>query len=461
MPSNTLLAQLRRVIKDTHPSMNAIGLGVSEATVTNAVLELTQDRLVFVCSGGSVRPFDIDLTDSSYETVGKLFQQFQRMPGMAVSLDKDADPDHLSTDLEPFGPTDIRVQQRILRHHLFSDFELNEILRRALSRHNPSMTLNSIPPGEVELVFTLAQALVARTRASDAAKRKGTDTSVQSLLEIARAFEDQYTNDSRRLKRTLESPREAPSNRVGEGDVVVGKTWRRSLRNGHLAPIGVATGPEPVTILASDDGDDEDTSVRVRWLRSRDHHFAIAELWMDTQPDVKRITTNLIGREDSRVYTATKVGSWAGPNWMGGTDFWRSWAESIGELTSLLTVQDLEPETDYYFRLYCSNVNGEYAASEVVKHRTKALRVLFDDTAGPVSPGGGPAGTLVTYRFTGAPFNSTTQLFLGGKPLTVTILSPTQVTAVVPSFVQKGSKDAVVVSQNGLKDLAAAAFTVT
>ena len=462
-PSN-LFQELRRRIKDQHPSVQALTVGVTDTAVTRALLEITSGRMVFVCAGGSVRPFDISLHDPLNGTVGRLHEQLQRMPGMVSSLDKDGDPEHPASDLESFGPKDIRQQGLILRHRTFSDAELEKVIHGAITRHNPSLNVHTLPPGEWELVLLLAQAGIARERAGDASKRKGTSETVSDLLAIARDLENTYAADFRRLNRVLQPARESNPHAVHQGDVMMGTLYRRSLRTGYMSPTSASLPPSALVLSEPDDLDDGDTEVRVRWERSAEPSFLSCELWMDTQPEVVRQSgipqLGLVVSEERdvsfRETSSRLAGKWVGPNATGiGGTMAGPIVENSGQLAQGLIVTRLEPETDYYFRIYVFNVNGEYAASEVVLHHTKPLRVRFNLT-NPVLPIQSVAGVTLTFNFdstNGGPFTTDHRILVGGKELTVTRVSDTQATAPAPSFLQKGHKDVVVISPTGLKHI--------
>ena len=114
-------------------------------------------------------------------------------------------------------------------------------------------------------------------------------------------------------------------------------------------------------------------------------------------------------------------------------------------------VQELEPETDYYFRVFLSNVNGEFSESNVVRMRTKPLRCRFRTTS-PLSATSGAAAAVITVNFDASwgAYTISHSMTLGGKALTVTPVSGTQVTFPVPTFQTKGLKELVVYSPSGL-----------
>lgn len=190
MYSPSLLSELRRKIQDVHPTFQCLSVGVTDSMATRAVLECTQGHLILTCTGGTVRGFDIDLLNPRFDTVGKLADQISRMTGMSAVLDNDVNRDHPSNDIDPFGPMDVLTQSFPLRHHYFSDIELQGLLQGAISRHNPSLTPQTLPRGEWELALTLAHAEVLRLKATDATKRKGTSETVSDLMALVRDLEE-------------------------------------------------------------------------------------------------------------------------------------------------------------------------------------------------------------------------------------------------------------------------------
>lgn len=480
MSQTSLLAELRRRIKDVRYSHRAFGLAVTDTAVTSAITEITGHRLMVTVSGGTAPSLDFDLTNPRYDTVGKLTQVLGRTAGYRCSIDEDVNLEQVSVDLEPFGPFDIKEVGLDFKHHLFSDSELEDFLRQAIQRHNPGFSLVNIPPQEQAFVLPLAQALICRAQAYDSSKRKGLDVEVSLLIQLADSFESQYRDDTSRLKRAIQSPKEANPNLMGEGDTVLGHLFRRSLRTGFNAPMGMNLPPDPAVLLEPDERDAEDESIRVTWQRNRDLDFYSYELWMDTRPDVQRIREGLIFTStpfsflsndqslrsaSERVTTSQLVFRSFGANSNFDTTSFATFVEEFGQLIKSFIVGKLEPLTTYYFRLYIVDLNYETVGSNVVAVKTKALRVKFPPKTSAVvacSPTYGPAGTTVTVNFdsTKGQFTTATQLLLGGKEVTATIVNPFKVTFVVPTFVNGGGKDLTVVSTNQLIDVRHNVFTV-
>lgn len=465
MFSSSLVDELRRAIKDQQPILQSLNVSNSDSTATAVVLECTQKHLILTATGGTViRSFDLDLTNPLVDTIGKLAANLARMAGVVAILDNDADPDHPSADIESFGPMNILVQAIPLRHRVFSDRDLHSILESAVLRHNPSMLVQTIPPGERGMVLQLAQSMVILRRATDASKRRGTSEAVADLLALAKYFEEQYVRDSRRLQRVIQSPQEPQGHRVGQGDILLGSLFRRSLRTGTMSPSAASIPPPPVVLCEPNDLDEADVNIRVRWERPTSTDSYSLELWRDSQPEVSRSLGSVSEdtgfsatySESSELRRTTSVmacrlnGPW-GIQAMSDEDISRN----------SRVVSELEPETDYYFRIFLSNVNGEFSRSNVVRFRTKPLRCRFRASS-PLSATSAAATTVVTVNFDAAwgAFTTGHSMTLGEKTLTVTPVSGTQVTFVVPLFQNKGRKQLVVRSPTGLTHVLPGDFEV-
>ena len=491
MPHETsLLAELRRKIKDTTRSVRAFSLAVDSSTASSALAEVTGGRLIVTVASGSTPDIDLSLTDPRYDTIGKLTQAISRTPGYAVQLSQDAGEDHASFDLESFGPLDITKTGVTLSHHLFSDLELNEILASAISRHNPSLTVATLPPQENVFVLMLAQADVARAKAQDASKRRGLDSSVSDLLSIASAFDIQYQQDVARLSRAIQSPKEANPNTMDEGDIVMGLVTRRSLRNGYTAPIAGTRFPEDVILLDPDDRDVEDDNIRLTWQRNKDYQFYSYELWMDSRPEVQRAregaqafagspiayrtSEDTIQDPAARATTSVMVFRSLGANSNSSRSSFSTFVEEFGQLIKNFAVGNLEPDTTYYFRLFVTNLNYVSAGSNMVSAKTKPLRCRFlagaPDPIRPQQPYGSALSTTsaafgstvtVTCDSSKGVFTSDHRFQVGEKPVTPTILTPYSFSFVVPSFQTIGLKGLTIISPTGLVDVYRPGLRVT
>lgn len=487
--STSLLAELRRRIRDTRFAYRALSLSISDTNTTTAIVEITDGHLITTIAGGSAPSLNLDLSNSRYDTLGKLYQVLSRAPGYVAQRDKEDSNEHASIDLEPFGPLDISSTGVDLAHHLFADSELEEILKTAIMRHNPSLTVSTLPPQEFAFVLHLAEAGVCRIQAMDVAKRRGTEKDVSALLQVASTFEDLYKTDTTRLMRTIQSPREANSNTMDEGDVVIGSLVRPSGRTGYMSPLSQTIPPDAAVLLDPDEHDVEDDNVRVVWQRNKNFSFYSYELWMDNRPDVVRsqegtlvppgvpfaITNQDTLRDGAHRATTSKMVFRAyGPNTASTRSTYAMFVEEFGQLIGNFAVSQLESQTDYYFRLYVVGGNYVAVASNVVKATTKALRAMFLRTypvPNPQGPSGtalsltsGPPGTVVTCSLNNMKGAFTAQhvVRLGDKVVTATIINPYQFTFVVPAYQNiQLPMDVSIVSPNQLIDRLKQVFTVS
>lgn len=463
MTTNSLIDKLRRRIKDDRPNTKALSLSVVDETIDRAIAEVTNGHLTVRVLGGNTKSADFRLDDPRYATIGRLHNALSRMDGYTSSLDEDAQADHMSLDIASVAPIDIgKGRSSInLTHHLFSDSELEEVVESSIQRHNPRFTGITLPESEEAFVLMLAHADICRRQAYDTSKRRGLDTEVGDLVRLADSIEESYRKDVERLTRALVSPAEPVPSTMGPGDVVVGTTFRSSLRTGRKSPFAAQPGPTAPVFVEPDAEDVEDESVRIHWARSGDNDFHHFELWMDTSPDVRP------GIEDrQQVVTAGPPVYYHYENQRRGTSqqvFKLTGHAISGQGARSYIVRELEPDTDYYFRLAVRDGSGGYAASEVIGVRTKPLRTRFR-TSSFTSALWGPPGTVVTLFFdeTRAPLVQGEQVIrLGDKIVPHTIIDPYTATIVVPSYVQKRDpKYFVVESPSGLRDAPLLAFQV-
>lgn len=478
MPVETsYVGELRRRINDVRHSRRAFTITVTDDQVTRCIAEVTNGRLIITPQGGSAAKIDLKLTSSSYDTIGALHQVISRSQGYAAQLDEDANVDHVSVDLEPFGPIDIRGTGIELRHRLFGDGELGDLITRALQRHNPSMTLSTMPPQEWTFVLSLAHAEVCRVQAYDASKRKGLDTDTETLLRLAESFETQYEKDRERNARAIQSPREANSNLVDEGDVMLGQMNRLSLRTGFMSPLAKAIPPDAAVLNELDERDIEDDNVRLVWQRNKNVDFYEYELWMDSSPEVIRTreggqiyagrqiayTTTEDTRRDGAVRQTSSIMVFRsfGANAPSQRSSFSTFVETFGQGFKSFAVGKLESETTYYFRLYIVSTNYQAVGSNIIKATTKKLRTRFGN---PVyrDKDSGTAGDVVTITFdsTKGAFTAQHTFKIGEKIVTPTIIDAFHISFTVPTFENKGLKDFVVISPNRLIDVRSNAFTV-
>jgi hypothetical protein len=462
--TNSLIDKLRRRIKDDRPVHTAMRIVVSDPAITRAIAQVTDGNLFITMEGGGEQ-VNFHLGEPRYSTIGRLHQSLMRVKGLTATLGEDAQDQHSTLDLYPVGPLDIRAEGTALelKHHLFSDIELDEILQNAVTRHNPSFDVSDIPENEEAFVLSLAHAEVCRRQAYDVTKRRSMETEAGDLLQIASAIEESYEKDVKRLARAIISPQEAAPNTMGSGDIVVGTQYRSSLRTGRRSPFGAQSGPTaPILLEPDEQGDLEDEQVRVRWLRNSDNDFYAYELWMDTRPEV----TNHINERAAQSiepgypsyyhYEGARIGSSQRVFRLHGTG-------RVGQGQREQFVSGLEPETTYYFRLFVMDAESSVASSQVVAYRTKALRTRFAQV-NPASTYYGQYGDAITLNFDIKKGELTPDhhFYFGEKEVPIAIVNSFQGTVVVPAFSNvTRAKMLMIESPNGLRDVVPTGFRVS
>lgn len=472
MPSTSLHDDFRRRIKDTRYSRRAFGLAVSDSVATSALAEVTNGHLVVTVIGGSTTSVDLPLSNERYNTIAKLTQVLQRMTGYRCVTDEDAALDHPSIDLEPFGPIDILGTGFDFKHRLFADLELDSVLEEAISRHNPSFNSATLPEQERAFVYQLAHATILRQQAGDAAKRKGLDVEVQQLIQLAESYERSYQQDTQRLRRALVSPKEASPNTMAQGDAVIGTMVRRSMRTGFMSPLGADTPIDQPVLIDPGDHDVEDENTKIRWERNTQQKFYSYELWMDTTPEVVRTREGLLfagtpytsreAEQAANLQTSSRLmfRSFGGNSNMDAHAF-STFVEQFGQTISMFNVSPLEPETEYYFRLYVISLNYDSVASNVIKVTTKSLRSRFLTRSSRLGTGAAGSTLVVDLNPDRGAYTANHKFRVGDKVAAVSIVTPYQISVTIPTFVQKGAKDLVIVSPNGLVDTNRGGYVVT
>lgn len=456
----SLLEELRVQIRDTGYVNTAFTLSVAGKPNVRASAEVNKyGRLVVTALEGAVFSLDIDLNLPMYNTIGLLTSELQRIDNYIVSVSPEADLTHSSVDIEPFGPVQIGPNKvgATFNTRLFSDKELWDIIRFATKRHNPSFEPENIPQAEEHLVLSLAKVDVLRRQAMEASKRRGLSLVVADLLSIADSTENTYYLDVSRLRKALYSPPEAPVNEMGEGDVVSGTLMARNWRTGSFAPRSQNLKPAAPRLLDVEDSDVEDTNVRVRWARNRDMDFWSYELWLDYEPYVSRDKTYVARWMADRaplavyersttsklVYVSNKANSTAFnvyPTIVDGSD----------QSVTSFVVSELEPESDYYFRLYVTDRQNEAVGSEVIHIRTKPLRTILR----ALHTRKATTGSTVMFSTMGAQLTVDNQLYVGNKHVQFTVVGQTSGSFVVPQFTNyRTTKDVSIQSLSGLKSV--------
>lgn len=495
---NDLVSALRGKLSDDRASVAAFSIAVT-ANAKSALLEITNGFFVVTVEQGEAPSVRFNLSDPRYATIGRLSNELAKVKGYAVVADSTMHEDHASTDLRVDGMQDISPKKSYtLKHHVWSEQELADILLNACSLHNPNYaTLISVPKNEHPFVLMKAAAEAFRQLASDSVRRKGLEADTNALLRLASDLERQYTNDLERLSRVVPVPK-ADESKMGPGDTVVGTLVRRSLRAGYTAPHRPAGNVHPPKMLDPADDDVEDTIARVRWQQMREQRFAYVELWRDTQPNVERCISGKLdqagssapmlsaGTQYAKAGTSKQVlGVHSGASLVSptfdGFFFWTA-AELAGANVIMSTFIDgyipagvtgglavalgdpLEPETDYYYRLYAIDWNGEILPSEVKRIRTRPMKAQFKRDANgalaadAISPQTGvlAGGTAIVIK--GKNFTAGTKVLVNGKEASFNLDSSTQLTATSPAFTNEQwigrFVDIVLVSPNGLRDIA-------
>lgn len=489
--SDSLVAQLRRRIFDERVGRAALRFACVDEAATDCLIAITAAKHLTtnVLNGRTAKALDVDLRSQKLDTVKLLAEFLQAQPGYQVITEPDFEPGHPSADLEVVGSLSILGQAVPLKHHLFSDKELEEVLANAVRRHNLSYTIETVPLNEQVFVLMLAHVEVNRILAGDSARRRNIEMSVDKLLEVADSIEKSYLGDIQRQQRAVPVPTFDEGD-VGQGDVVVGNFSRRSPRNGFWAPMsskGVLQAPE---LFPFSPDDVEDTKITVHWKRNRDERFYAYELYRDTVPQVERPPSlvalpqgpETLRQSVKRPFTAKLVFRSFGSHSNKDNVGWATFVEQAGQLITDFvdigtgdlppsgarqvagadTAPPIEPETTYYYRLYIITLNYEVAGSNVISAKTRTLRALMDPFtgSGPLVPSSGAAGDIIALK--GQRFHTGMTLTVGGKPVTLTILDTENATFPAPTFSNPAAAntlyDVVLTSTNGLKDVFAQGF---
>lgn len=453
----SLLDELRTQIGDTRYSHAAFTLNISGDINIRATAEvMPYGRLVITVLEGAAPSNDIDFNMPLYNTVESLVRHLNSFDQYIISTSGDADLSHASTDIEPFGPIRIgpNTTGATFNTRLFSDQELNEVLKFAAKRHNPSFDVDTIPPSEENLVLRLAHAEVCRRQAMHGAKRRGLSLVVADLLALADNIEASYYADVSRNKKALHSPPEAPVNDMRDGDVVSGTLLARHARSSRFYAGSQNLSPAAPMLVDFQESDIEDTNLRVRWARNRDVDFYSYELWMSNVPEVardKEYVTRLMANQAplsfyERSTTSKLVYSSAASS---HRDFDRFPVRVMvgAQGDTAFTLTELEPDTDYYFRLYVNDRFGEAVGSRVLHARTRQLRtILLGTDVRAAIP-----GTVVLMGTAGAPITTDVKLYVGTALTSFTVLTANSASFVAPSFLYiRQPKDLALVSPNGL-----------
>jgi hypothetical protein len=506
--SSDLISRLRSRLSDESADIGAFSLSVT-GRCRSALLEITGGVIICTIEAGEdVQHLRLNTNMPQYSTVGRVIDELKRRKGYAVTVHAGVNEKHSSADLCLSGIEDISGSRPAeLRHRRFSDSELLDYLNDAIAFHNPTFTLGSVPADERPYVLLKAVARAYRVLAGDTAKRRGLDTDAQMFLTLAQDADNEYEASRRRMGHVIAKP-QVDESKVGSGDVMEGKLFRRSGRSGYAAPYRVQNPPTPPELYVDQHAslDIADTLVRLRWSVSRDYSFARYELWRDTRPNVNR---SLNGRifvgtaggapglpaqtQFSQAGTAKQVYGMAygisppTPTFDGF--YFGTASEQQGSLIASNTFTDgivipagipgmwvlgepLEPETDYYYRLYTIDRNGEVLSSNELRVRTLALRAKVkrtEDRRGIASDAlSATSGTIdggETLTIKGTNILAGTKVTIGGKLCAEVSRTTTEIVVTTPAFYNQDMLgrylDIVLESPSGLLDIVSRGWHVT
>jgi len=515
----SLVEGLRRRLADERASVPAFSISVI-GNCRSAVLEIANGFfIVNVEQGENVRSLRLNLNEHGFNTVQKLTNYLMAQKGYNIVLASTYSCDHPSIDLSVEGMPVISAratataadgstqQGYTIKHRIFGDDELARYIDDAIQLHNVNYTAFSVPVSEHIYVLMKAQAQAYRVLAADTVRRKGLAEDSDALLRLAQDLDRNYEVERKRNSRVVPVPK-SDEGQIGPGDVINGKLFRRSLRAGYDASYRSSVPPTSPEIFQSADDDIGDTTVRLRWSQNRETTFAYYELWRDTQPSVDRCLSGRLSAQNyqqgvpalpmstpfSKATTSKQVlGVSTRMNQVAptfdGFFFWTA-AEVAGSNIVNATFTDgiifpnpgagnysavgepLEPDQDYYYRLYAVNYNGEIVPSNVLHVRTRTMRARLKRGAtsanlasDAISPLSGPLAGGTSVTILGTKFKTGCRVTIGGKSCTIVSLTETMMVVQTPAwenvdFIGK-PMDLVITSPNGLYDIATRGWVYT
>lgn len=490
-----LLKQLRVRLSDDSYTRPAFTLYLQDSSATDANVEIRNGRITTtVLNSNRPANINLNLSDFEYDTVGRLSDVIGASEGpfrsYKVVPDNQMDRDHPSSDLRTVGFGDLLDGGVRFSHRRFSDDELRQFLTQAIHRHNISYTLDTVPANESIFVLQLAHAEALRVLATNAVKRRGLDQTVGDILNLAAAYEQSYQQDVKRQQRPIPVAK-IQDNKTERGDVVLGKAYRRSMRTGYQAPIGVQPAPEAPTLYEPGDMDCTDSTIRLQWRQSKDYDFYQYELWRDTdEQNLSRLKYgNMIRRPsqgasvvDLQTLTTSKlVFQSFGANSNFDTVSFSTFIEEFGQLinsfldgttnqgrVAFASPGPLEPETVYYYRLFVVDLNYKVVSSSTVRAKTKTLRPrLVTSSLTPTSgPYNAPTVVTMTRDTDSGPFTEGMRVKVGDKDADFTFLGDTLTITVPPlsnplNAVPDVKWDITLYSVDGQRDIHQAVWTYT
>jgi hypothetical protein len=348
-----ILDEFRRQIGDTTYSYVQCEISCDDPSATTALVEVTDNQLITTIAGGSAASLSLDLLDPDYGTIEKLVAEIRARSLYSARLASDGEGTHHSSDLEVIAPKDIRGRFVQLRSRRWSDAELLDLLRMALTKLGRDLgktyDVVTVPSNVKDMLFLLATMGMYWDQINNATKRRGLDLRVDDFRTLHQALLDEYERSLRAYKASQPTPVNPLTpeqlDEMEAGEVIVGTQYRRSLRTGRMTPSTVAPFPAQEIIQATFIGGGK---IRLDWSRSRAQGFIHYELWRGTTQDVSNQSEISLPLGALPV-NGTKIATVVRPErtlWVdGGTS-------------------PLPPGT-YYYRLYVYNVNGQWSASEI------------------------------------------------------------------------------------------------
>lgn len=456
-----LLKQLRVRLSDDSYTRPAFTLYLQDSSATDANVEIRNGRLTTtVLNSNRPANLNLNLSDFEYDTVGRLSDVVGTSEGpfrsYKVVPDNQMDRDHPAGDLRTIGFGDLLDGGVRFAHRRFSDDELRQFTVQAIHRHNISYTLDTVPANEYIFVLQLAHAEALRVLATNAVKRRGLDQTVGDILNLAASYEQSYQADVRRQQRPIPVAK-ISDNKTERGDVVLGKCYRRSLRTGYQAPIGVQPAPEVPELYEPKDEDCTDATIRLAWRQAKDYDFYQYELWRDTdEQNLSRIKYGNMIRQPSQgssivdlqtLTTSKLVFQSFGANSNFDTVSFSTFIEEFGQLINsfldgttnqgriaFASPGPLEPETVYFYRLFVVDLNYKVVSSSTVRAKTKDLRPRLVTTSFSANSGPYNGATPITVDRdpNSGPFTEGMLVKVGDKQASFAITTPDRLTVFVP-----------------------------
>lgn len=487
-----LIQLLRERIPDdtfTRPGMTiALKPGV---TAREACIEISNGFLRTTVVHSAAPDLNISLTARNTNTLGGLAKELKKYSAYyCVTPDGEMHQDHPSTDLRVVKG-DLTAGGACLNHRRFSDGELRKIIHLAAQNQNVNYTSSTVPETEFIFVCQLAAADACKIMAQNAVKLRGLTSSVQDLMEMSKAYRDEWAQSVRHQKRAINVAKIKDSD-TRRGDVMVGTLYRPSLRTGHQTPNATNEVPEAPCLHEPLAQDVQDDQVRITWDAVKDTDFYGMELWRDVVEDVKRSQLGNAKIADTQTQfnqplptTASLVFASVGASTRYGRSVLTQYGEATGQSVNTFVdghdndnnfqhvVSDAdapppEPNTTYYYRLYVFDTNRLAIGSNVVRARTRNIRAKLsrDNSIPKIDPTTSPMAGGAPLTVKGTKFHAGMRVRLGDKIIEDLVIVDTETaTGTVPEVFNEDITqvhiDLSITSDTGLVDLAKDVFKYT